>query len=204
MGSMLSPGVANIFIESFESVALENSELKPKARFRFVDDTFIIWPHGRGTLDSFLGHLNSQHPGIKFTTEVEKNGVIPYPRTETIGYVPRSNRQPPPSLRLQPQSQFPACGVETPSSHPLSIFVYRRKLLSSDGIALSMIKFELGAIGASVLVENRVVWGRGWEDVVVAGVMDCVGEKCDLFLIYNDEGIDRFKPPMEATIFFFE
>ncbi|GJQ78126.1 hypothetical protein Trydic_g2463 [Trypoxylus dichotomus] len=77
MGSPHLPVVANIFMESFESVALKNSHLKPKAWFRYVDDTFIISPYGRNTLDSFLGHLNSQHPNIKFTIEVEKNGVIP-------------------------------------------------------------------------------------------------------------------------------
>ncbi|GJQ85251.1 hypothetical protein Trydic_g18485 [Trypoxylus dichotomus] len=62
MGSPLSPVVAIIFVESFESVALENSELQPKVWFRYVDDTFIIWPHGRDTLDNFLGHPNTQHP----------------------------------------------------------------------------------------------------------------------------------------------
>ncbi|GJQ77708.1 hypothetical protein Trydic_g12829 [Trypoxylus dichotomus] len=65
-------------MESFKSVALENSELKPKAWFRYVDVTFIIWPHSRDTLDNFLGHLNTQHPEIKFTMEVEKNGVMPF------------------------------------------------------------------------------------------------------------------------------
>ncbi|GJQ64897.1 hypothetical protein Trydic_g7069 [Trypoxylus dichotomus] len=78
MGSPLSPVVAKIVMECFESVALENSELKPKARFRYVNDTFIIWPHGRDTLDSFLHHINDHHPDIKFTMEVEKNGVIPF------------------------------------------------------------------------------------------------------------------------------
>ncbi|GJQ67159.1 hypothetical protein Trydic_g8073 [Trypoxylus dichotomus] len=60
MGSPLSPVVANIFMESFEST------------------TIIIWPHGRDTLDNFLGHLSTQHPEITFTIEVEKNGVIPF------------------------------------------------------------------------------------------------------------------------------
>ncbi|GJQ73567.1 hypothetical protein Trydic_g13913 [Trypoxylus dichotomus] len=49
----------------FESVVLEDSYLKPKAWFRYVDDTFIIWLHGRDILDSFYGHLNSQHPAWK-------------------------------------------------------------------------------------------------------------------------------------------
>ncbi|GJQ74333.1 hypothetical protein Trydic_g21215 [Trypoxylus dichotomus] len=71
MGSPFSVVVANIFTESFESVVLENSHLKPKAWFRYVDDTFIIWAHGTDTLDSFLD-FNSQHPDIKFTMEVER------------------------------------------------------------------------------------------------------------------------------------
>ncbi|GJQ74210.1 hypothetical protein Trydic_g19118 [Trypoxylus dichotomus] len=64
-------------MESYESVALENPQLKPEVCFRYVEDTFTIWPHGRDTVDSFLGHLNSQHPDIKFTMEIEKNGAIP-------------------------------------------------------------------------------------------------------------------------------
>ncbi|GJQ86009.1 hypothetical protein Trydic_g14953 [Trypoxylus dichotomus] len=70
--------VANIFMESLEFVALENSLLKPKARFRYVYDTFIIWSHGGDTLDSLFDQLNIQHPDIKFTMEVEKNGVITF------------------------------------------------------------------------------------------------------------------------------
>ncbi|GJQ76581.1 hypothetical protein Trydic_g22031 [Trypoxylus dichotomus] len=67
-----------MLIGETQFVALESSELKPKAWFRYVDDTFIIKPHDRGTLDSFLGHLSSQHPDIKSTMEEEKNGVIPF------------------------------------------------------------------------------------------------------------------------------
>ncbi|GJQ77258.1 hypothetical protein Trydic_g20684 [Trypoxylus dichotomus] len=73
---MGSPIVANIFMRSFESVALESLHLKPRPQFRYVEDTFIIWPHGRNILDSLLGHLNSQHFDIKFTVEVEENDVI--------------------------------------------------------------------------------------------------------------------------------
>ncbi|GJQ65363.1 hypothetical protein Trydic_g7475 [Trypoxylus dichotomus] len=55
-------------MEYFESVALENSHLKPKSWFRYVDDTFNICPHG----------YFSQHPDIKFTMEVEKDDLIPF------------------------------------------------------------------------------------------------------------------------------
>ncbi|KAK4882178.1 hypothetical protein RN001_005497 [Aquatica leii] len=78
MGSPLSPVVANIFMESFETVALESSILKPKVWFRYVDDTFIVWSHGHLELSKFLDHLNNQHLDIKFTMEIESNGSLPF------------------------------------------------------------------------------------------------------------------------------
>ena len=43
MGSPLSPIVANIFMEWFESEPLDHGPKKPKLWLRYVDDTFIIW-----------------------------------------------------------------------------------------------------------------------------------------------------------------
>jgi len=54
MGSSLSPVVANILIEHFESLALSNFHLKPKCWFCFVDDTLVIWPHGHSNLILFF------------------------------------------------------------------------------------------------------------------------------------------------------
>ncbi|XP_046393594.1 uncharacterized protein LOC124161325 [Ischnura elegans] len=72
MGSPLSPVVANLFMEKFEKEALESCEKKPKLWLRYVDDTFVIWPHGVQELQVFLRHLNSQHHGIQFTMDMEK------------------------------------------------------------------------------------------------------------------------------------
>ena len=44
MGSCLSLIVANIFMEHFETLALNSFSLKPKCWFRFVYETFSIWP----------------------------------------------------------------------------------------------------------------------------------------------------------------
>ncbi|XP_046409097.1 uncharacterized protein LOC124173978 [Ischnura elegans] len=78
MGSPLSPAIANLFMEDFEEKALQSASLRPRYFFRYVDDTFVIWQHGRNTLDDFLSHMNQQHPNIKFTMEEENNNCIPF------------------------------------------------------------------------------------------------------------------------------
>jgi hypothetical protein len=45
----------------------------------YVDDTFMIWPHGHEKPGSFLLHLNSIHTNIQFTMKTERNGHITFP-----------------------------------------------------------------------------------------------------------------------------
>jgi hypothetical protein len=78
MGSPLSPVVANLFMQEFETKAISSSILKPKCWLRYVDDVFTIWQHGQETLPLFLDHLNSLHKDIQFTMDVEKNGRFPF------------------------------------------------------------------------------------------------------------------------------
>ncbi|KAJ8910176.1 hypothetical protein NQ315_016187 [Exocentrus adspersus] len=56
---------------------VDQAPTKSKCWFRYVNDTFVIWPHGRGRLQEFLGHLNSINPRIQFTMEVEEDGKLP-------------------------------------------------------------------------------------------------------------------------------
>ena len=49
--------------------------LKPTLWLRFIDDVFMIWPHGRDELDNFIKYLNSIHEKIKFTSEVSENEI---------------------------------------------------------------------------------------------------------------------------------
>ena len=71
MGSPLSPILANLYMEYFESSLIPTipDNLRPKVWLRYVDDVFVIYPHNEDALQEFLNRLNSLAPTIKFTIE---------------------------------------------------------------------------------------------------------------------------------------
>jgi hypothetical protein len=77
MRSPLAPVVANFYMEHFEQQAISSTTRKSTWWYRYVDDTFVVWPHGKELYD-FLQHLNNIHPNIKFTMEVEQDGSLPF------------------------------------------------------------------------------------------------------------------------------
>ena len=79
MGSPLSPVLANIFMEYFEEMALGSTSLKSSIWLRYVDDTFILWPH-QEDVQTLLDHVNSIRPSIQFTLEKEQEKQITLPR----------------------------------------------------------------------------------------------------------------------------
>ncbi len=78
MGKPPSPVVADLFMGVLETKAIAEYHLKPTMCVRYVDDYFVVWPHGEETVASFLQHMNSQHPVIKFTIEFEHNRKLPF------------------------------------------------------------------------------------------------------------------------------
>jgi hypothetical protein len=58
--------------------SLDSFPLKPSRWKRFVDDTNVLWPHGKEELQNFFQHLNNISEEIKFTMELEENGSIPF------------------------------------------------------------------------------------------------------------------------------
>jgi hypothetical protein len=78
MGSPLSPVIANFYMENFEERALDLTPHKPLCWFRYVDNTFVIWPHVLDKLKDFLNHLNSITQCIQFTIETETEGHFPF------------------------------------------------------------------------------------------------------------------------------
>jgi hypothetical protein len=76
MGNSLSPVVSNIFMEHFEEVALDTAEYKAAKWLMYVDDIFVVWPHGSARLQQLFDHINSVRPTIKFTMEVGSTGSL--------------------------------------------------------------------------------------------------------------------------------
>lgn len=79
MGSSLSPLVAEIFMNYFENklfISSHNLVKKIAFWYRYVDDTLVGWTGTMGELKDFLHFLNSLHPNINFTMEIEKNNKI--------------------------------------------------------------------------------------------------------------------------------
>ena len=72
MGSPLSPVLANIYMEYFEEMALGSTSLKPSIWLRYINDTFILWPH-QEDVQILLDHVNSIRPSIQFTMEKEQD-----------------------------------------------------------------------------------------------------------------------------------
>ena len=78
MGNPLSPILANLYMEYFETVLL--SPIKPREMiwYRYVDDIFTYWDDRWGNFEDFFAHLNFLVPSIKFQCEWERDGSLPF------------------------------------------------------------------------------------------------------------------------------
>ena len=61
MSSSHSPVIAKSSMEEFEEKALNQATFKPTCWYTYVDDKFVIWPHGKENLTDFLEHLSGIH-----------------------------------------------------------------------------------------------------------------------------------------------
>ena len=67
MGTGAAPNYANLFMDRFETRALDNYLLKPMLWLTFIDDIFMIWTNGEDELIRFISYLNDIQPSITFT-----------------------------------------------------------------------------------------------------------------------------------------
>ena len=67
MGTRVAPTFANLFMGYFEEKHVYTYKVQPTLWVRFIDDIFLVWPHGMEELKSFITYLNLVHDTIKFT-----------------------------------------------------------------------------------------------------------------------------------------
>jgi hypothetical protein len=79
MGSPLGPLFANIFMSFHGKSWLYNcpSIFRPILYQRYVVDCFFLF-RSLDHVPLFLNYLNRQHPNISFTSELEKDGKLPF------------------------------------------------------------------------------------------------------------------------------
>jgi hypothetical protein len=65
-------------MEHYEKLSLDSALHQQSMWLRYVDDTFVVWPHGPGQLQNFLSHHNSLRPSTQFTVEIESDSAIPF------------------------------------------------------------------------------------------------------------------------------
>ena len=72
MGSPFGPTLANTFLCHYEKEWLDScpTELKPKLYKRYVDDIFVMF-RSRDDVKKFADYMNTKHPNIHFTFEIE-------------------------------------------------------------------------------------------------------------------------------------
>ena len=79
MGSPLRPSFANAFLAHYEQIWLSDrpDEFTPVYYKRYVGNIFVLFrsPHH---LEKFNEYLNTKHANIKFTSEKEVNGSLPF------------------------------------------------------------------------------------------------------------------------------
>jgi peptide-methionine (R)-S-oxide reductase len=122
MGSKMSPNYANVFMHHFEKTYLPQAPVQPYLWKRYIDDIFAIFVCSDQEIQAFIEWINGVHPSIKFTTNMNPNGVPfldcfvkiennsiitkPYTKpTDKKQYIHPSSCHPPHVFRSIPYSQ---------------------------------------------------------------------------------------------------
>ena len=75
MGTKMAPSYAIKALGKFEVMYVYTYHKQPIIWLRYIDDIFIIWPHGEDELHAFVEHLNNCEDTIKFTLEFSTQSI---------------------------------------------------------------------------------------------------------------------------------
>lgn len=159
MGNPLGSCLANIFVGFYEK-SLFNTYSVPQGYRRYVDDTFAIFDN---LADSkiFLDRLNSLHPSLVFTCELEKDNALPFldvlVKKESGQFVTSVYRKPTFTGQYQRWDSF--CAEKT-KRNLVSLLVHRAvKICSPCMLAqeLENVRKLLQENGYPILVVNSIM-----------------------------------------------
>ncbi|XP_022814510.1 uncharacterized protein LOC111348209 [Spodoptera litura] len=78
MGNPVSPILANLWMEKFESKALRNGQNIIKVWKRNVDEIFCIFTGSKADVEQYITYLSSINKNIKFTYEMERDRTLAF------------------------------------------------------------------------------------------------------------------------------
>ena len=141
MGSCLSPLLAEIFMNYFETTFLKINKYKNELLhwFRYVDDILICWNGSNRQFEDFFNQLNNFHPNIKFTVEKEENKTINYLDLS----INRSDHEH--NFKIYRKPSFTDVTIHRDSSHPTAhkLSAYHSMLHRLINIPLRKEDFEI-------------------------------------------------------------
>eukprot|EP00731_Ephydatia_muelleri_P033192 Em0026g12a len=135
MGTSLAPPFAILYMASLEEPFLQSRRLKPLLFKRYIDDIFMIWPHGLDELKTFVQEFNNLRPRIKLTFEASQTAANFLDTTVYKGRRHRENGH----LDIKPffKSTNSMHYLHFTSNHPKSVFkgIVVGEALCSRGLA---------------------------------------------------------------------
>jgi hypothetical protein len=75
MGNPMSPFIAEVYMSKFE-IEMKEENITPRIWIRYVDDVLAVVKKDK--VDQILNSINSRHPSIKFSCELEKEKSLPF------------------------------------------------------------------------------------------------------------------------------
>ena len=69
MGSLISPILADLLMQDFETNVLENFDFNIPVYYRYVDDTIMFIPKDK--IEEVRTRFNNYHDRLQFTYEIE-------------------------------------------------------------------------------------------------------------------------------------
>ena len=127
MGTKMAPSYANLFMGFVEKDLLARCSKKPLVWFRYIDDIFFVWTHGKESLDEFLTFCNNNQHGIIFEVTPDSVSTMSIPFLDVRVILKNGKLET--DLYVKPTDKFQYLNFT--SSHP-----YHQKASLPYGLAL--------------------------------------------------------------------